>query len=68
MLDLVKSQLEHTTDLSSWAVDLTGAGRAEAACVRLRQMDDAAILPRGVFELGCSNPWTSASHEPHSGL
>ena len=33
MLDLVKSQLEHTIDLSSWAVDLTGAERAEAACV-----------------------------------
>ena len=29
MLDLAKSQLEHTTDLSSWAVDLAGSGRAE---------------------------------------
>ena len=30
MLDLVKSQLEHTVDLRSCAVDLTGAERAEA--------------------------------------
>ena len=32
MLDLVESQLEHTIDLSSWAADLVGSGRAEAAC------------------------------------
>ena len=34
----------------------------------VRQKDDAAILPRGVFELGRSNPLTSACHEPHSCL
>ena len=27
-----ESQLEHTIDLSYWAVDLVGSGRAEAAC------------------------------------
>ena len=32
MLDLVNSQLEHTIDLSSWAVDLAGSARAKAAC------------------------------------
>ena len=33
MLDFVKGQLEHTWTFRSGTVDLTGAERAEAACV-----------------------------------
>ena len=33
MLDLVKGQLEHTWTFRSGTVDLSGAERAEAACV-----------------------------------
>ena len=41
--------------------------RLRAWAVRQKE-DDVTILPRGGFELGCSNLWTSACHEPHSGL
>ena len=64
----MKSQLEHTIDLSSCAVDLTGAERAEAACVggatKGRRRHFATLRVRA----GCSNPLISACHEPHSCL
>ena len=70
-LDLyaVKSQLEHTIDLSSCAVDLVGSECAEAACVGDvrkggRRRHFATLHARA----GCSNPLTSACHEPHSCL
>ena len=54
MLDLVKSQLEHTIDLSSWTVDLGGLGvpRLRAQAVPEKKKEDAAILPHGVLEPG----------------
>ena len=53
MLDLVKGQLEHSIDLLSRAIDLTGlnALRLRAWAVRQKE-DNAAILPRCMLELG----------------
>ena len=65
-----ENQLEHTIDLSSWAVDLAGSGRAEEGvrkrCREKKEYEHHLATRRA--RAGCSNPWTSACHEPHSGL